>query len=273
MSDIVIDNPWRRLRQFTDARIGLGRSGVSIPTARLLEFQLAHAQAQDAVHTPLDTAQLCQDLRSLSLGEPLCLKTEAIDRGVYLQRPDLGRRLDEASRNKISRSGANRTIDLALVLVDGLSSKAIQQNAAPFLQALISERENGQREHSEQSWNLSAPVVVEQGRVAIGDEIGELMKADAVLVLVGERPGLSSPDSLGLYLTWAPRVGRTDAERNCISNIRPQGQPFEQAAHRLLYLLRTARAQKLSGVALKDRSDEQAVEHHAGAKNFLLIDN
>ncbi len=269
-SNGVTDNPWRRLREFTDARIGLGRAGISLPTDRLLEFQLAHARAQDAVHLPLDVERLCHDLAELTNDAPPCIvHSRAADRLTYLQRPDWGRRLDEASRERLSHGEdtPQAPFDLAIVIVDGLSSLAVQQNAAPFLREL-SEALDGD---SQFDWHLAPLTVVEQGRVAIGDEIGELLNARAVLVMIGERPGLSSPDSLGLYLTWAPKVGLTDAYRNCISNVRPAGLAYPEASRRLRYLLRESRQKQLSGVQLKDRTQDDVIDHQGdGIRNFLI---
>lgn len=266
---IVTPNPWQRLGQYTDARIGLGRAGISLPTNRSLEFQLAHARAQDAVHLPLEIPRLIEDLNQLTALENAPqiqrLHSRAVDRTTYLQRPDYGRRLDEDSRQQLSALDA-QPADLAIVVVDGLSSLAVQNNAAPFIAALL----ESLSEDGPDAWSLAPISVVEQGRVAIGDEVGELLKARAVLVMVGERPGLSSPDSLGLYLTWQPRVGLSDASRNCISNVRPAGLDFAMAAQRLHYLLREARKLGLTGVGLKDRSGETALEGGTGIQNFLL---
>ncbi|TDX28156.1 ethanolamine ammonia-lyase light chain [Modicisalibacter xianhensis] len=269
-SNGVTDNPWRRLREFTDARIGLGRAGISLPTDRLLEFQLAHARAQDAVHLPLDVERLCHDLAELTNDAPPCIvHSRAADRLTYLQRPDWGRRLDEASRERLSHGEdtPQAPFDLAIVIVDGLSSLAVQQNAAPFLRELTEALDGD----SQFGWHLAPLTVVEQGRVAIGDEIGELLNARAVLVMIGERPGLSSPDSLGLYLTWAPKVGLTDAYRNCISNVRPAGLAYPEASRRLRYLLRESRQKQLSGVQLKDRTQDDVIDHQGdGIRNFLI---
>ncbi|UTV86608.1 ethanolamine ammonia-lyase subunit EutC [Cobetia amphilecti] len=266
---IVTPNPWQRLGQYTDARIGLGRAGISLPTNRSLEFQLAHARAQDAVHLPLEIPRLIEDLNQLTALENAPqiqrLHSRAVDRTTYLQRPDYGRRLDEDSRQQLSALDA-QPADLAIVVVDGLSSLAVQNNAAPFIAALL----EALAEDGPDAWSLAPISVVEQGRVAIGDEVGELLNARAVLVMVGERPGLSSPDSLGLYLTWQPRVGLSDASRNCISNVRPAGLDFAMAAQRLHYLLREARKLGLTGVGLKDRSGETALEGGTGIQNFLL---
>jgi len=269
-SNGVTNNPWRRLRAFTAARIGLGRAGISLPTDRLLEFQLAHARAQDAVHLPLDVEALCRDLTELTNDvPPYVVHSRAADRMTYLQRPDWGRRLDEASRERLSHAEGTpqAPFDLAIVVVDGLSSLAVQQNAAPFLGALL----DALADDTQYAWRLAPLTIVEQGRVAIGDEIGELLNARAVLVMIGERPGLSSPDSLGLYLTWAPKVGLTDARRNCISNVRPAGLAYPEASRRLLYLLRESRHKQLSGVQLKDRTQDDVIDHQGdGFRNFLI---
>ncbi len=257
----VTGNPWESLRQFTDARIALGRSGSSLPTRPWLDFQLAHAQARDAVHLPLDTEALRAELAQ-RFDEVLTLHSAAADRQTYLRRPDLGRRLDEASTRALE-ARAEASCDLAFVLADGLSAKALQQNALPFIDALLpAVRRAGL---------CVGPVcLVSQGRVAIGDPIGERLGARLVLVLIGERPGLSSPDSLGLYLTYAPRSGRNDAERNCISNIRPAGQVPQEAAQRALYLVREALRRQLSGVSLKDET--QTVEASvSGARNDFRL--
>lgn len=268
----VVDNPWSHLREFTDARIGLGRAGISLPTPQLLAFQLAHAQAIDAVHLPLDVTELCKQLTSLEppapSGQPLVLHSQAVDRMTYLQRPDLGRLLDDDSNERLTPAddAPEAACDLAIVVVDGLSALAVQQHAAPFIQSLSQEL----ADDTDHEWRLAPLTVVEQGRVAIGDEVGALLNANAVVVLIGERPGLSSPDSLGLYLTWAPRRGVTDAHRNCISNVRPAGLDPAEASRRLLYLLGESRRRELTGVKLKDRSEDAVIEHENEAGNFLV---
>lgn len=266
----VTDNPWALLRRYTDARIGLGRAGVSVPTKHLLEFQLAHAKAQDAVHKPLDTDALAERLQARpwfhSCGGLLNLHSRVRDRTQYLQRPDYGRLLDEAS-SQILNSIRNENIgcwDLAIAIVDGLSALAIETNTLPFLDNLIPELVNGSS-----PWTIAPLCIVEQGRVAIGDNIGEQLHARCVLVLIGERPGLSSPDSMGLYLTWAPKSGTTDANRNCISNIRPAGLGYLEACHRAVYLLNEARRRKISGVQLKDRTNNEAVTLGNDDHSFL----
>ena len=261
---LVVDNPWAALRRFTAARIALGRTGVSQPTAPQLAFQLAHAQARDAVHQALDMAPLLAGLAKLCGQPALSLHSAAASRDIYLQRPDLGRRLDDASRETLQQQArADDGFDLAVVVADGLSALAIEQNVLPFLACLAARL-------APESWTLAPPAVVLQGRVAVGDEVGQLLGARAVLVLVGERPGLSSPDSMGLYLTWAPRVGLTDASRNCISNVRPAGLGYEAAAFKLHYLLSEARRRQLSGVALKDETAGSDSALSASPRNFLL---
>ncbi|MDB4837310.1 ethanolamine ammonia-lyase subunit EutC [Marinomonas sp.] len=274
----VTDNPWRKLQTFTDARVGLGRAGVSVPTKHLLAFQLAHAQAIDAVHSKLNTKKLMTDLEELDwapdCGEPnkaLTLHSRAKDRATYLQRPDYGRLLNDESANTLDEHQNNGSpYDLAIVIVDGLSSLAIEQNAMPFLKALLPHLAP-KSAHDQSPWRLAPICLVEQGRVAIGDDVCERLQANCVLILIGERPGLSSPDSLGLYLTWGGKVGLTDAYRNCISNIRPAGLAYEDAARKAFYLLHEARNLKLSGVKLKDRSDDDLIEGgNAPIKNFLI---
>lgn len=273
LSPIVVENAWERLNAFTDARIGLGRAGISLPTSKLLAFQLAHAQAQDAVHCPLDVEALSNELiQTLDLSEaPLRLHSQAQERAMYLQRPDYGRRLNDETREHLQQAVASQQrFDLAVVVVDGLSALAVQQNSAPFLRALYQTFDSDAAD-----WQLALLTIVEQGRVAIGDEIGALLNADAVLVMIGERPGLSSPDSLGLYMTWAPEPGLRDDRRNCISNVRPAGLQVEEAARRFFLLLKEARQLKLSGIKLKDRSEEDVLEGDSApgsTRNFLVAD-
>jgi len=226
---------WADLRRFTPARVALGRAGNGLPTRAHLDFQAAHAAARDAVHAPLDVAALRADLDAAGLPS-MAVHSEAADRRSYLLRPDLGRRLCDRGAIPVL-PGA-----LLFVICDGLSATAVQRHAAPLLRHAVP-----------RATGTVAPIVVaEQGRVALGDDIGEAMGAEAVAVLIGERPGLSAADSLGVYLTWQPRRGRTDAERNCISNIRPEGLPPAAAADKLLWLIGAMRRLRLSGVALKD---------------------
>lgn len=267
---LVTENPWRVLRQFTDARIGLGRAGVSLPTHELLKFQLAHSQARDAVHLPLDVERLVADLEKSPVewpaGSPVLLKSQAEDRLTYLQRPDLGRALSPGSLQHLAgHKGCDKGQPVvAIVIVDGLSSFAVQNSAEPMVRQFLSDLED-----KSEDWQIAPLTIVEQGRVAIGDEIGQCLGASVVVVLIGERPGLSSPDSLGIYVTWGPETGLRDARRNCISNVRPDGLSFEHASQRLVYLLNEARRLGTSGVSLKDRTDEVAIETTANNRNFL----
>ncbi|MFQ3170114.1 MAG: ethanolamine ammonia-lyase small subunit [Oleispira sp.] len=268
-SQHTVENSWQVLRQYTAARIGLGRAGISVPTKHLLDFQLAHAQAQDAVHLPLDTENLITDIEAHCLS----VHSQIQNRSHYLQRPDLGRRLNSESAALLKHAAApdDAPYDLAIVIVDGLSSLAIQKNAAPLLH-LLTQRLSEQSLLNDDGRILSlAPIViVQQGRVAIGDEVGELLNAKSVLVFIGERPGLSSPDSLGLYLTWAPKLGLTDESRNCISNIRLEGLVYREAVNKVIYLLTQAHQRKLTGVNLKDRSTDVINSLVQDDKNFLL---
>jgi ethanolamine ammonia-lyase small subunit len=240
----VPPDPWADLRRHTPARIGLGRSGVAMPTAEVLRFAAAHAQARDAVQVPLDIAALEAQLRA-SGWRCIAVSSRASTRGEYLRRPDLGRRLAPANAAALQGLAAGE-VDLALVLGDGLSAAAVQRHAPPLLAAL--------RAALGDALTLSPLVIATQARVALADEIGALLHARAALILLGERPGLSSPDSLGAYLTHAPAVGCTDAQRNCVSNIRPEGLAPEAAAQRIAWLLREALRRGISGIALKDAS-------------------
>ena len=237
-------DPWSALRAHTPARIALGRTGASLPTAEVLRFAAAHAQARDAVHQPLDTGALAADLQAQGWSAHT-LASAAGDRATYLRRPDLGRHLAAASVQALQALSLPPP-DLALVLADGLSASAAQQHGAAVLGHL--------RKVLAGAVTLSPVFLATQARVALGDEVGEAIGARAVLVLLGERPGLSAPDSLGAYLSFAPRVGRLDAERNCVSNIRPAGLVPELAAARLAWLVREALRLRLTGVGLKDNS-------------------
>lgn len=238
------DDAWLALRRHTPARVALGRSGSSLPTREVLAFDTAHALARDAVHLPLDVDALEATL--VADGWPVSrVHSAARDRATYLLRPDLGRRLDEASAAQLK--GTAPSPDLMFVVGDGLSSRAVAHHAAPLLAAV--------RATAPAGWRLGPVVIAEQARVALGDPVGEAFGASLVAVLIGERPGLSSPDSLGIYLTWQPRTGRTDAERNCISNVRPEGLSYADAARRLVWLCGEALRLRLTGVGLKDGSD------------------
>ncbi|WPP01607.1 ethanolamine ammonia-lyase subunit EutC [Pseudomonas sp. HR96] len=251
---------WHALRGLTPARIALGRAGTSLPTGAQLDFQYAHAQARDAVHLPFDLAEL---QRGLAERQRACLTlhSAAADRHTYLQRPDLGRRLDAASVERLGEQPGG--YDLALVVADGLSSLAVHRHSLPMLQRI-------DEMASAEGWSLAPVCLVEQGRVAVADEVAERLKARMVVILIGERPGLSSPDSLGLYFTYAPRVGLNDASRNCISNIRLEGLSYAMATHKLQYLMREACRRQLSGVNLKDEAQVPVLDSGARPGNFLL---
>ena len=260
-------NPWLQLRRLTPARIALGRTGTSLPTSAQLDFQFAHAQARDAVHLPFDHAGLSAQLSERGR-ESLLLHSAALDRNSYLQRPDLGRKLsDDSAQSLRDYLAANPGgVDLVIVVADGLSALAVHRHTLPFITRL-------EEQMGGDGWSIAPVVLVEQGRVAIGDEIGQLLGAKMVVMLIGERPGLSSPDSLGLYFTYNPKVGLTDAYRNCISNVRLEGLSYGMAAHRLLYLMREACRRQLSGVNLKDEAQVQTLESDADKDmkgNFLL---
>jgi ethanolamine ammonia-lyase small subunit len=244
------DELWADLRRLTAARIGLARAGAALATGPLLDFRLAHARARDAVIEELDVAQLARDLALLD-AEILSVSSAAPDRQTYLMRPDLGRRLDaQYGATLAARRG---DYDAVFVVADGLSAQAVAAHAKPLLAATLPILRA-------EAWRLGPLVIVRHGRVAIGDIIAGVLGAKCVAVLIGERPGLSAPDSLGAYLTWQPHTGATDANRNCISNIRPEGIDYESAAQKLIHLLCAMRARGLSGIALKDESDRRLIE-------------
>jgi len=238
----MTDPAWTPMRALTAARIGLQRSGASLSTLPLLEFRLAHARARDAVHHDLVAPPALA-----GLGLPVVtVRSQAADRRTYLLRPDLGRVLDALAKPALAEhAGAH---DLAVVVADGLSALAVERHAAPVLAALLPALRAG-------GWTLGPLVMAHQARVALGDAVARALGAGAVLVLIGERPGLSAPDSLGAYLTWAPAAGTTDADRNCVSNIRPDGLGYQDAAWKLAFLLDRMRTTGGSGVRLKDDSD------------------
>lgn len=240
------DGAWARLRALTPARIGLARTGASLATLPLLEFKLAHARARDAVREPLDLSHLVADLSGFGLAVR-AVASAAGDHQTYLMRPDLGRQL--APDDEVSLKPDAGVYDIAIVIADGLSARAVRMHARPVLSKLLPLlRADG--------WRIAPLVVVRHGRVAIGDSIATLMGADCAVVLIGERPGLTAPDSMGAYLTWRPRAQTTDADRNCISNIRPAGIGYADAVAKLAYLLTAIRDRRLSGVQLKDESDQ-----------------
>ena len=266
MSRHVIPNPWENLRQYTAARIALGRCGVSIPTKEHLTFQMSHAMARDAVNLPLDMEKLKNDLTDV-LGippeqEPIILHSSAADRREYLVRPDLGRKLGDESRNRLKESALSADpADVALIIGDGLSARAMETNTIPFLKEFLP--------LLDRAGKTIAPLsLVRQCRVACGDDVAYHRHSKMAVILIGERPGLSSPDSMGIYLTWNPLPGKTtDAERNCISNVRPEGLSYTAAASKLAYLISKAFSRQLTGVDLKD--DQEELAEPAGRPDLL----
>ena len=259
MSDASLTkrDPWQPLREVTSARIALGRVGASLPTRPWLEFKLAHAQARDAVHNRLDLGKLNTDLASLGHSS-VVVETAVPDRATYLRRPDLGGRLSDAARVGLEELAAGvpavgpmEKPDLVILLSDGLSALALQEHAAPLLAQLLPKL-------AEDDWAVAPLVIAPLARVALQDEVGELLGARLALILLGERPGLGAPDSLGAYLVYEPGRERTNADRNCVSNIRVAGLAPEPAAEAIAYLLRRALGQKRSGIALKD--DRRVIE-------------
>ena len=229
-------DPWSSLRATTGARIGLRRTGDALALGHVLELQHAHAVARDAVHTPLDLARLEADLHPLQTTR---VRSRAADRPSYLRRPDLGRRLDPLSSGSLTSA----EYDAVFIIGDGLSAAAAQSYAAPLLLACLARL---------QTWRMAPIILAEQARVALGDEVGERLGARLCVMLIGERPGLTVANSLGAYLTWAPRAGRRDHERNCISNIHTTGLSIARAADTLAWLMQEALRSKLTGVALKE---------------------
>nr|WP_295379367.1 ethanolamine ammonia-lyase subunit EutC [Pseudoxanthomonas sp.] len=242
-----IADPWHELRRFSPARIALGRCGISLPTHELLDFGLAHARARDAVHAAFATAPVMTAIECLGL-DGVEVTSLAQDRAGYLLQPERGRRLSAASAAELRTLGLNKGgCDLVLIVADGLSAAAVERNAPPLCAELVRQAPIGCR--------LGPVVVAHQARVALGDECGYLLQARAVAVLIGERPGLSTPDSLGIYLTHGPRPGLTDADRNCISNVHRKGLPPDIAARKLWWLISEAARLGRSGVDLKETSD------------------
>jgi len=242
----------KRLSDYTPARVALGLTGDSLPTQPLLNFRLAHARARDAVHFPLDSFSLTEEMAQRNWCSHV-IQSAAYNRQEYILRPDKGRLLDEASANKVAGLSGARA--LVFVVADGLSALAVHRHAVPLLAAVF-ERLVFRPEEPNPIW------IVHQGRVAIGDHIGGLLTAALSIVIVGERPGLSTPDSLGVYITWQPRLGRTDSERNCISNIHDQGLSYELAAGRLVYFINESQRRKLTGTRLKEPATRSLVENY-----------
>lgn len=238
------EDPWEKYKAFTNARIALGRAGGSLPTKDLLKFRKDHALARDAVWAEMNTFSLEHKLSQTGL-KHITLSSKAENRQLYIQRPELGRELNSGSIQELLDRSTS-PCDLCIVIADGLSATAIDHHAIAFLKAFFPQIS---------IYSLATVCIVKQGRVAIGDQVGELLRAKLVVVLIGERPGLSSPDSMGIYLTYNPRKGTTDEKRNCISNIRQEGLSYPFAAQKLAFLVNEAMSKKLSGVNLKDNSN------------------
>jgi ethanolamine ammonia-lyase small subunit len=236
------------LRQLTPARVGLGRAGASLPTHALLEFTLDHARARDAVHASFDASALVGGLNALGL-ETLSVSSRAHDRKVYLKRPDLGRKLAPVSRDLLEGRHSH-ACDLAIAIGDGLSPSAVNTHAIELIRSLLPRLASA-------GIGVGPAVVASGARVALGDEIGALVGARMILMLIGERPGLSAPGSLGAYLTFTPRPGLTDADRNCVSNIHAAGLATNEAGFKIAWLVREGLVRQISGVALKDESSAQ----------------
>jgi ethanolamine ammonia-lyase small subunit len=236
--DLIQSDPWSSLKAFTTARIALGRTGTAIPLKEVLAFRMAHAHARDAVYSQLETSSLQEQLQSFHIPVQI-LHSRAADRFEYLQRPDKGRRLSVESAALL----LPHNTDVAIIFADGLSATAVNIHAYPLLQHLLPMLSG---------FSVAPICLVQQGRVAIGDEIGALLRVKVTIVLIGERPGLSAADSMGAYITFAPAVGTTDEARNCISNIRQEGLSYPLAAGKIFYLLQEALRLGLSGVGLKD---------------------
>jgi ethanolamine ammonia-lyase small subunit len=258
----VITNSWASLKQFTPARIALGRAGISLPTRASLDFQLAHALARDAVNIPIDFSGLEKSLNFMGF-QSLTLKTRAENQQMYLQRPDLGRVLSDSALDCLQQTTPH-SADVVIVVADGLSSKAIEHHALPFLSLLLPKMQ-------EKSCHLAPVCLVKHGRVAIGDAIARHYLARLCIVLIGERPGLSSPDSMGIYFTYQARSEiSTDADRNCISNIHSNGLSYKQALKKLVFLIAEAEKLQFSGVNLKDETTDTSADDQRRLANFLL---
>lgn len=247
------NNEWEQLKQFTDARIALGRAGGSLPTRPALAFQLAHAQAKDAVLKVLDLDGIQAQLAVLQ-HEVLRIESCAVDKAQYLQRPDWGRELSESSRQQLKDyvRQHNEAYDVVIVAGDGLSARAIEDNAPYFIQQLY-------EACIAQGWRVAPLILATGSRVALGDEAAQILQAKMLVMLIGERPGLSSPDSMGIYYTWQAHTGCRDAMRNCISNVRPAGLSIQVALQRLTALMKKSAELGLSGVQLKDEHEMAAV--------------
>jgi ethanolamine ammonia-lyase small subunit len=257
---LITTDAWHSLRAATPARIALGRVGGSLPTSEWLAFKAAHAAARDAVYQSFDVERLAAELAQIGF-KSLIVSTAATDRRAFLERPDLGRRLDGSSKLRVQELAESRVApELAILVSDGLSALAVHRQTAPLMTAL-------QSRLSAEGLIQSPLIIARFGRVALQDEVGQLLGAQLALMLIGERPGLGSPDSLGAYIVYKPRADNTDANRNCVSNIRPEGLTWDAAADTLAYLLNEARRRRLSGVQLKDERLLDSVQRQALPEN------
>ena len=247
VKDYVHHDPWEELKQFTDARIAMGRTGCSVLTDDYLKFSLAHAKARDTIYMPFERDKVSDQLRGMGL-DTVYVSSEAVGRSVYLKQPDQGRRLNFESREKLAAMNYPGA-DVLLVIGDGLSSKAVNKQAVPLIRQFLPYMK-------ELGLTVGPVVLARQSRVALGDDIAEQLHCGLVAMLIGERPGLSSPDSLGVYITYKPFAGRLESERNCISNVRPEGLSYERAAFKMAWLIEAAYDLGKSGTALKDQSDD-----------------
>lgn len=242
----IVPDPWTQLRTLTDARIGLGRCGVAQPLGANLDFKLSHARARDAVHTEFQQNQLVEEMSAIH--QAIALNSAAESRETFLTRPDLGRQLSDESKQKWLEVLDGREFDIALIVGDGLSAKAIHENATPFVQGWLDLVIKA-------GYSVAPIAVVKNARVAVADPIGVCANARISIILIGERPGLSSPDSMGVYITYAPKIGSTDDKRNCISNIRKAGYPIREGVRKTCYLIEQAMENRFSGVKLKDNME------------------
>lgn len=265
----ITQNGWQDWRELTQARIAIGRVGAALPTHEVLNFGLAHAQACDAIHTPLNIDLLSEQLKKNNW-QVEHIHSKASNREIYLRRPDLGRQLsieckDAFRSNQTSKNSLSAEYDLVFMVGDGLSSLAVQTQVVPLLEAL--------KNFLNPKLMIAPVFIAQQARVALGDAVGELTNAKMVIVLIGERPGLSAADSLGVYMTYAPKIGKKDAERNCISNIRPGGLSSQAAAFKLNWLIEQSFERQLTGVDLKDESDSLLKINSGSTQTIIPIDN
>ena len=248
----ILNDPWLKLKEFTDARIALGRTGCSLPTDEWLGFSLAHARARDSINMPFERDKIARQLHDIDM-DVVYAESSASSRAAFVRRPDLGRHLSDESRSQLEKMNY-KGADVLIVIGDGLSSKAVHKQAVPLIREFLPYMQ-------ELGMSVGPVVLANESRVALGDDIAEEMHCGLVAMLIGERPGLSSPDSLGVYMTYKPFAGRLESERNCISNIRPEGLSYERAAFKLAWLVEMAYEKNVSGTALKDRSDNPDCYH------------